>query len=119
MAGPTVRFVGRVDDRSYLDLLAGATALLFPGEEDFGIVPVEAQAAGCPVVALGRGGSLDTVSDGETGVLFPEPSVASLREGIERAIGLEWDEAFLRQWAGQFSEERFAEELRVFVAANT
>ena len=119
MAGPSVSFVGRVDDDAYQGLLAGATALLFPGEEDFGIVPVEAQAAGCPVVALGRGGSLDTVSDGETGVLFAEPSVASLREGIERAVGLEWDEAVLRRWAGQFSEERFAGELRAFVDANT
>ncbi|MEJ7764772.1 MAG: glycosyltransferase, partial [Acidimicrobiales bacterium] len=118
MAGPSVHFTGRIDDRSYRDLLAGATALLFPGEEDFGIVPVEAQAAGCPVVALGRGGALDTVSDGETGVLFPEPTVASLREGIESVLARSWDEAVLRRWAQQFSAERFAREFQAFVAAH-
>lgn len=118
MAGPTIRFVGRVDDAGYLDLLAGATALLFPGEEDFGIVPVEAQAAGCPVVALGRGGALDTVNDGETGFLFPEPSVGSLREAIERVLAPQWDEQVLRRWAGQFSAERFASEFTAFLAAH-
>lgn len=118
MAGPSVRFVGRVDDAAYLDLLAGATALLFPGEEDFGIVPVEAQAAGCPVVALGRGGALDTVSDGQTGVLFLEPTVGSLREGIESVLVQRWDEAVLRRWASQFSEERFAREFRAYVEAH-
>lgn len=118
MAGPTIRFVGRVDDTAYLELLAGATALLFPGEEDFGIVPVEAQAAGCPVVALGRGGALDTVKDGETGVLFPHPTVGSLSEGIEAVLARTWDEAALRQWASQFSEERFTREFRAFVSAN-
>ena len=119
MAGPSVRFAGRVDDERYLELLAGATALLFPGEEDFGIVPVEAQAAGCPVVALGRGGALDTVVDGETGVLFPEPTVASLREAMEVAVARHWDEAVLRAWAATFSEERFAREFRAFVTTHS
>lgn len=119
MAGPSVRFVGRVDDGAYLELLAGATALLFPGEEDFGIVPVEAQAAGCPVVALGRGGALDTVSDGVSGVLFPDPNVASLREGIEALMARPWDEVAVRSWASQFSEERFATEFQAFVAAHS
>jgi len=118
MAGPSVRFVGRVDHAYYLDLLAGATALLFPGEEDFGIVPVEAQAAGCPVVALGRGGALDTVRDGETGVLFAEQTVEALQDAMETVLGRAWDDAALRLWASQFSEERFAEELRAFVADN-
>lgn len=118
MAGPSVRFAGRVDDNAYRQLLAGATALLFPGEEDFGLVPVEAQAAGCPVVALGRGGALDTISDGETGVLFHEPTVASLREGIEAVLAHRWDEAVLRRWAEQFSVERFFREFRAFVATH-
>ncbi len=58
--------------------------MLLPGEEDFGIVPVEAQACGRPVVALGRGGALETVKDGETGVLFAEPTVESLAAALER-----------------------------------
>lgn len=119
LAGPTVRFAGRVDDRTYLDLLAGAIALLFPGEEDFGIIPVEAQAAGCPVVALGRGGSLDTVRDGETGVFFHESTSGSLREAIEAALAQRWDESVLRRWAEQFSEDRFIREFRSFVETHT
>ena len=119
MAGPTVRFLGQVDAATYLDLLSGAMAVLFPGEEDFGIIPVEAQAAGCPVVALGRGGSLDTVSDGETGVLFPDPTVASLREGIDAVMARSWDESVLRRWASQFSEQRFIRELQAFVATHS
>jgi glycosyltransferase involved in cell wall biosynthesis len=119
MAGPTVRFAGRVSAQAYLELLAGAIALLFPGEEDFGIVPVEAQAAGCPVVALGRGGAVDTVSDGVTGVLFAEPTALSLRQGIDAVLAASWDEGILRAWAMQFSEERFAEELRAFVSTHS
>ena len=59
-------------------------AVLLPGEEDFGIVPVEAQSCGTPVVALGRGGALETVIDGETGVLFDEPTAASMADALER-----------------------------------
>jgi glycosyltransferase involved in cell wall biosynthesis len=64
-----------------------AQAVLLPGEEDFGIVPVEAQACGCPVVALGAGGALETVIDGETGILFDEPTATSLASALERAAG--------------------------------
>ena len=77
-AGPGTEFLGRVADEEVAALLAGARALLFPGEEDFGIVPVEAQAAGVPVIAYGRGGVRDTVVDGETGVLFDEQTVEAL-----------------------------------------
>jgi glycosyltransferase involved in cell wall biosynthesis len=114
-AGPSVRFEGWVDDARYRELLSGASALLFPGEEDFGIVPVEAIAAGCPVVALGRGGALDTVRDGVTGVLFPEPTVEALGAAVEVALGRRWDEAALRQAAAPFSTSRFVEEFRRFV----
>ena len=116
MAGPSVRFVGYVDHQQHCDLLANATALLFPGEEDFGIVPVEAQAAGCPVVALGKGGALDTVNDGLTGVLFPEPTEADLADGIARLLAGSWDAAAIRHWADRFSEERFRRAFLDFVA---
>jgi glycosyltransferase involved in cell wall biosynthesis len=115
MAGPSVRFVGYVDDRRYRELLSEAIALLFPGEEDFGIVPVEAQAAGCPVVALGRGGALDTVNDEVTGILFPEATAASLSEGIARLLAGSWDTTAIRKWTVQFSGERFRREFLRFV----
>jgi len=115
MAGPTVRFAGRVDDDTYAALLSEATALLFPGEEDFGIVPVEAQAAGCPVVAFGAGGALDTVDDGVTGVLFERQDEASLLAGVRRAIDTVWDEEAIRARSTRFSSECFAEAFAAFV----
>lgn len=115
MAGPSVRFVGYVDDEDYRNLLSEAIALLFPGEEDFGIVPVEAQAAGCPVVALGKGGALDTVKDGETGILFAEATADDLHDAIKRLLEGTWDTAAIRQWTTQFSEDRFVQEFLRFV----
>jgi glycosyltransferase involved in cell wall biosynthesis len=84
---------------------------VLPGEEDFGIVPVEAQACGRPVVALGRGGALDTVIDGETGVLFAEPTVESLAGGLQRAAATEWDAARIRRHAETFSRARFVADI--------
>jgi glycosyltransferase involved in cell wall biosynthesis len=82
LAGPTVHFVGALGRERLRDAYAGAEALLFPGVEDFGIVPVEAMAAGCPVVALARGGALETVAG--AGVLFDRPNVGSLGEAVDR-----------------------------------
>jgi glycosyltransferase involved in cell wall biosynthesis len=83
LAGETVEFVGRRSDAEIADLYARCRAFLFPGFEDFGITPVEAQAAGRPVVAYGRGGALETVLNGVTGVLFEEQSVESLVEALQ------------------------------------
>ena len=80
-----MEFLGRRTDEEVRDLYRGALAVLLPGEEDFGIVPVEAQACGRPVVALGRGGALETVVDGVTGVLVPD--CASRRRGPPRSTG--------------------------------
>ena len=118
MAGPSVTFVGYADDEHYRRLLSEAIAVLFPGEEDFGIVPVEAQAAGCPVVALGRGGALDTVDDGVTGVLFSDPTDADLDDAITRLLAGTWDPDRIRRWADGFSEARFAREFADFVRRN-
>jgi glycosyltransferase involved in cell wall biosynthesis len=108
---PPIELVGRVADAERDRLLAGARALLFPGEEDFGIVPVEAQAAGLPVIAYGVGGAAESVLDGRTGVLFGEQSVAGLAESIERFEGLEFDEATMRENASRFGRDRFRAEM--------
>lgn len=84
MAGPTVQFLGRLDDAEVELLYARCKAFIFPGLEDFGITPVEAQAAGRPVIAFGRGGAAETVIDGGTGVHFQEQSVDALIDAIER-----------------------------------
>jgi glycosyltransferase involved in cell wall biosynthesis len=108
LAGPTVSFVGRVGDDVLPGLLAGAKALLFPGLEDFGIVPVEALAAGTPVVAFGRGGVLDTLENGKTGPWFFEQTPEALTEAMER-LEKEGssDPMDLNRRAQVFSRERF------------
>jgi glycosyltransferase involved in cell wall biosynthesis len=110
-AGGGVEFVGRVSERERDELLAGARALLFPGEEDFGIVPVEAQAAGLPVIAYRVGGAAESVVDGCTGVLFDEQTAAGLTHAIERFEGLALDEADMRASATRFGRERFRREM--------
>jgi glycosyltransferase involved in cell wall biosynthesis len=107
LAGPTVTFLGRQPDEVVQDYFARCRALLFPGEEDFGITPVEAQAAGRPVIAFGRGGALDTVIPGETGLLFAEQTTESLTAALrEFLVGEE-----------RFSAERIREHARRFDGA--
>jgi glycosyltransferase involved in cell wall biosynthesis len=106
-----IEFLGRVTDEQRDELLSGARALLFPGEEDFGIVPVEAQAAGLPVIAYRVGGAAETVRDGRTGVLFDEQTPAGLAQAIERFEGLHLDEADVRANAARFGRERFRAEM--------
>lgn len=103
---------GNVSDAELRDLYAGARALLFPGVEDFGIVPVEAQAAGTPVIAFGAGGALETVVDGETGLFFREPTVESLCNAIEEAESRRWDASACRANAERFSKANFIEGMK-------
>ena len=83
LGGPSVHFLGRVPDAALPALYAGCRGFLFPGEEDFGITPVEAMAAGRPVIAYGRGGVLDSVVEGETGIFFREQTVEALIEALD------------------------------------
>jgi glycosyltransferase involved in cell wall biosynthesis len=110
-AGPHTEFLGAVGDCELPGLLSRARALLFPGEEDFGMVPVEAQAAGVPVIAYGAGGALDTVIDGVTGVLYREPSVKGLCRAIERFESLKLEEAKIRDNAARFGPQPFREQM--------
>jgi glycosyltransferase involved in cell wall biosynthesis len=110
-----IEFLGRVSEKRRDELLSGARALLFPGEEDFGIVPVEAQAAGVPVIAYGRGGALESVVDGHSGVVFGEQSVAALAAAIERFELLDLDEQLIRQSSRQFGRERFRTDMATVI----
>ncbi|MBI5510090.1 MAG: glycosyltransferase [Deltaproteobacteria bacterium] len=114
MAGPTVRFVGSLGPAELRQAYAGARALLFCGVEDFGIVPVEAMATGCPVIALQEGGALETVKafgKTPTGVFFREPSLAAIDDAVRRFEVLEAEGAFARDvllaHARRFSSDRF------------
>jgi glycosyltransferase involved in cell wall biosynthesis len=107
MAGPLVEFHERVSDEELNRLLAGCTALIQAGDEDFGLAPLEANAAGRPVVAYGVSGALETVVDGVTGVLFHEPSPESLSDAMDDLERRTWDPHALRAHAASFSKERF------------
>lgn len=119
MAGPTVEFKGGgLSDEEVRSYYLRAKAFLFPGEEDFGITPVEAQSAGTPVLAYGRGGACETVEDGRTGLLFHAQTVDSLAECIEKfeAEGVACSKEEIRAHSLQFSEERFEAQLRDYCA---
>ena len=113
--GTGVEFLGKVSGAERDRLLAGARALLFPGEEDFGIVPVEAQAAGLPVIAYGVGGAAETVVDDRTGVLFGEQSAAALAAAIERFEALALADGVVRENARRFGRERFHAEMAAVI----
>jgi glycosyltransferase involved in cell wall biosynthesis len=107
LAGPDAEFLGWKTDDEIRQLYRSAAAVLLPGVEDFGMVPVEAQACGCPVVALDAGGAPESVIDGVTGVLVPECSPRSFAEGLARLRGLRLDAGAIRENALRFSRERF------------
>ena len=117
LAGESVRFAGTPSDEGLRELYRSAEAVLMPGEEDFGIVPVEAQACGTPVVALGRGGAVETVQDGRTGVLYPDPGPEALAGAIDRLRRLRFNEDELRRNSVRFSRGRFRENLRTALDA--
>jgi glycosyltransferase involved in cell wall biosynthesis len=110
-SGPEVEFLGHCTDEEIRSLYREAGVVLLPGEEDFGIVPVEAQACGRPVVALARGGAMETVLDGTTGVLVADDAPATLAAGIRRALDLPFDPAAIRRHAERFGRARFESEI--------
>jgi glycosyltransferase involved in cell wall biosynthesis len=109
--GARAEFLGWQSDEAIRAHYRKARALLFPGEEDFGIVPVEAQACGLPVIALGRGGALETVIGGRTGLFYDDDSPAGLAEAIRRFESRAWDAAEARRNAERFDKERFRREI--------
>jgi glycosyltransferase involved in cell wall biosynthesis len=110
------QFLGRVSDDQVRGLYQRAAVLLLPGEEDFGIVPLEAQACGCPVVALGRGGAVESVVPGETGLLVGDQTGAAFADAIARALRTRFDAARIRRHAERFSRARFGDQIEALVA---
>lgn len=111
-----IEFTGRLEEDDLRKVLAGCRALFFPGTEDFGIVPVEAQAAGLPVIAYGEGGALETVADGVSGLFFREPSVESLCNTIEEFEARTWDRDMISGRVTNYSAGRFRREFADFAS---
>ncbi|MBR0427030.1 MAG: glycosyltransferase [Clostridia bacterium] len=108
-------FMGRQPDDVLKKYMQECKALLFPGLEDFGIVPVEAQACGRPVIGYGKGGILDTVIDGKTGVLFKEQTVESLKEAIQKFETMNFDKQKIRDHSLKFDESEFKRKIKDFI----
>ena len=117
-AGPNVEFAGRVGFSELKQHFGACKALVFPGEEDFGMIPVEVMAAGRPVIAYGKGGALDTVANGKTGLLFQEQSVESLIEAVEAFERTSFDPDQIEQHANQFSPDQFKSKISKILADN-
>jgi len=115
LAGPTVDMLGFIPDESLPKLYAQARAFLFPQIEDAGVAALEAMACGTPVIALGKGGALDTVAEGATGVFFSEQSEASLTSAINDYAKIHWNPAEIRAHAEQFREQHFRSNIRSVV----
>jgi len=115
IAGSTVEFLGYVPDDQLPDLMARCKAFLFPGLEDFGITPVQAQAAGRPVIAYGGGGALDTVIPGQTGELFHELTVESLMRVMRDFDASRYSTGVIRQHAERFDTTVFERELNAYI----
>jgi glycosyltransferase involved in cell wall biosynthesis len=122
MAAPNIEFTGWIDKNKLRDYYRGCRALIFPGVEDFGIIPVEAQACGKPVIAYGEGGVLDTVTgptidnykehDGfKSGLFFPEQSPESIRKAVEIFRQMEFDSDSIIRHAGKFSKAIFTKSM--------
>jgi glycosyltransferase involved in cell wall biosynthesis len=115
IAGPTIRFLGRTSDEEAKQYLERCRGLIFPGREDFGIAPVEAQGCGKPVVALAAGGALETVVPNETGVFFSHPTEESLVEAVEQADRIKWSPYRIRANAERFNKGVFVRETEKFI----
>jgi glycosyltransferase involved in cell wall biosynthesis len=115
LAGPTVKFVGRVSDREVAQYVSRCKGLIFPGEEDFGMAPVEVAAAGRPTIAYRAGGATETIVEGVTGVFFSEQTTESLMEAMDRFEQQPWDPEAIRAQAQRFSTEVFQQRMGDFL----
>lgn len=110
-----VRFLGWQDDKTVRQLMHGAQALIHPSTEDFGITAVEAMAEGTPVVALAKGGALETVQEGVSGIFFEDADPLSLANAVRVLRERDWDRTAIRQSAQQYAPDRFRNQIRVAV----
>jgi glycosyltransferase involved in cell wall biosynthesis len=115
IAKSNIEFVGFVEVSILKKYMQKAKAFVFAAEEDFGIIPVEAQACGTPVIAFGKGGTLETVVENKTGVFFQEQSAPKIREAVISFENMQFDPKTIREHAQKFTKKRFEKEMKAFV----
>ena len=115
IARPNIEFLGRAPFDRLKEAYSKCRAFIFPGIEDFGITPLEAQASGTPVIAYGEGGALETVINAETGLFFDSQTADALVEAADRFEGMQFDSLACRRQAERFSEPRFRQEIKDFL----
>jgi glycosyltransferase involved in cell wall biosynthesis len=115
MAGPSIKFLGRVSDQRVEYHVSRCRALLFPGEEDFGMAPLEVAAAGRPSIAYRAGGAVETIIEDMTGIFFDRQTPESLGDAIDRCERHEWSADLIRRHSQQFSVDIFRDRFRSFL----
>jgi len=114
-AKSNIEFLGFVNDKDLKELYSKAKALIFPQVEDFGITPLEAMACGCPVLAYGKGGALETVIDGKTGVIFKQQTPESIKKALRKQATINFNPKEIQKHAQNFTEEKFKKEILRFI----
>lgn len=115
IAGPTIQFRGKVSDEELRDVYAGCRALIFPPLEDAGMIPLETMACGRPVIAFGKGGALESVEDGKTGIFFDKQTPDSVIEAINIFEKMKFDSKYIQKHADEFSAERFKNKIKKII----
>ncbi|MCD4812990.1 glycosyltransferase [bacterium] len=117
MAGPTITFKQKCSPEELQHLYADCQAFIFPGEEDFGITPLEAMASGRPVIAFGKGGALETVVHKKTGLFFKSPTAQSLADMVKQSRKMKWDSQVIRNRALIFDRPKFRKKMEMTIAS--
>jgi glycosyltransferase involved in cell wall biosynthesis len=117
-AKENIQFLGRVDDEILRNEYSGAKALIYPQEEDFGLMPLEAMACGTPVIAYAKGGALETVLENKTGIFFKEPSVQAIKDAVRKIEDMHFQSEDLFEQAQKFSKEQFKDQITLFVTTH-
>src|SRR3989344_2548285 len=119
LAGSTIAFLGHKNDNELKELYRNAKATIFPGHEDFGLVPLESMACGTPVIAYARGGALETILENKTGLFFDEPIVESLTETLYGFEKTRFDPALCQEQAKKFSREKFEKRIKEIIQTSS
>jgi glycosyltransferase involved in cell wall biosynthesis len=115
LAEPNIEIKGFLDDATIVEYYQNCRGFIFAGSDDFGIAPVEAMAAGKPVLALREGGALETIIEGKTGEFFDAPIVELLADGVRRLMDNTYDSEYISQYAQQYSTQRFVSEIKKYI----